>query len=326
MGWFPFLFYATTYVGQVMAKETGREPDAEFATRMGNLALLLYSIVAVIAGTLLPQLANRDRRLLEHEGDEEEDAELTRLRNTVREWRADAARKGKPVKLPTMPFMLRNIWTGALVLFSLLMFSTFFVRTVVQAIVCVSLVGVCWAVACWVPFAIIMEFLKEMGESDKRKDPVVHSSAVGPYARNHYRATSSPSVVMWRNNNSNQLEREPLLRRRSLTPTHDNDELADAQPLAGGTVLGIHNLAIVIPQFLVALVASTIFNIVDSVEDPNDHNTYLGKSGVGWVLRFGGLCTLAGALVARMVPPTKTEKEMRRRLSEMEVLKEQTSP
>lgn len=138
---------------------------------------LTYSLpVAVIAGTLLPQLANRDRRLLEHEGDEEEDAELTRLRNTVREWRADAARKGRPVKLPTMPFMLRNIWTGALVLFSFLMFSTFFVKTVaqvsteiaydscgfymtilIQALVCVALVGVCWAVACWVPFAIIME-------------------------------------------------------------------------------------------------------------------------------------------------------------------------
>lgn len=26
-----------------------------------------------------------------------------------------------------------------------------------QAIVIVSLVGICWAVACWVPFAIIME-------------------------------------------------------------------------------------------------------------------------------------------------------------------------
>lgn len=107
-------------------------------------------------------------------------------------------------------------------------------------IVCPVLAEICY-----------LKFLKEMGESDKRKDPQVHSSAVGPYPRNHYRATSSPSVVMWRNNN--QLEREPLLRRRSLTPTHEIDELADAQPLAGGTVLGIHNLAIVIPQFLVGL-------------------------------------------------------------------------
>lgn len=79
------------------------------------------------------------------------------------------------------------------------------------------------------------------------------------------------------------------------------------------------------------------------MEDPNDHNTYLGKNGVAWVLRFGGLCTLvssrnylyrgfisclgkAGAAVARMVPPTKTEKEMRRRLGEMKLLKQQSSP
>lgn len=42
----------------------------------------------------------------------------------------------------------------------------------------------------------------------------------------------------------------------------------------------------------VAIVSSAIFKVVDGVEDPTNHNTYLGKSGVGWVLRFGGLCTL----------------------------------
>lgn len=117
----------------------------------------LYGPVAVIAGSLLPELARRDQRLLAHDGDEEEDAELVRIRDTVREWRAEAARKGKPLKLPRMPFMLRNIWTGAMLLFTFLTFSTFFVSTVVQAITVVSLVGICWAVASWVPFAIIME-------------------------------------------------------------------------------------------------------------------------------------------------------------------------
>lgn len=110
-----------------------------------------------------------------HKGDVDEDAELTRLRNTVREWRADAARMGRPLRLPVMPFLLRNIWTGALLLFTLLTFSTFFITTVfqvrpfilykstnkitniVQATVFISLVGICWAVAMWVPFAIIME-------------------------------------------------------------------------------------------------------------------------------------------------------------------------
>lgn len=67
-----------------------------------------------------------------YQEDVDEDAELTRIRNTVRAWRAEAVRKGKPLRLPMMPFLLRNIWTGALLLFSLLTFSTFFITTVAQ--------------------------------------------------------------------------------------------------------------------------------------------------------------------------------------------------
>jgi solute carrier family 45 protein 1/2/4 len=126
----------------------------------------------VFAGSLLPHLARRDHRLIPQE-DEDEDVEVSRLRNTVREWRAEATRHGKPLRLPITPFLLRNIWTGALLLFTILTFSTFFVSTVVQvcvqnakfcrgaehvqATVVIGLIGICWAVACWVPFAIIME-------------------------------------------------------------------------------------------------------------------------------------------------------------------------
>ena len=64
--------------------------------------------------------------------DVDESAELTRIRATVRQWRVEAAQNGKPLKLPVMPFLLRNVWTAALVLFSILNFSTFFISTVVQ--------------------------------------------------------------------------------------------------------------------------------------------------------------------------------------------------
>ena len=40
-------------------------------------------------------------------------------------------------------------------------------------------------------------------------------------------------------------------------------------------------------------------------------------NGVAWVLRFGGVCALVAAAITRRVPPTKTEKAMRRRLAEM---------
>ena len=87
--------------------------------------------VAVFAGSLLPHLARRDRRLVPRIA-EDEDMEVRRLRNTVQEWRTEAARQGKPLRLPMMPFLLRNIWTVALLLFTILTFSTFFVSTVVQ--------------------------------------------------------------------------------------------------------------------------------------------------------------------------------------------------
>lgn len=319
MGWFPFLFYSTTYVGQVMARELDREPDPELATRKGEFAMLIYSVVGVIAGTILPHLANRDRRLLGRKTDVDEDAEMARLRETVRQWKVDAARQGKPLKLPTVPFLLRNIWSGAMLLYALLTFSTFFIKTVTQATIFISLVGISWAVAMWVPFAIIMELLKEPLK------PVTNSALANRHS-SRTRHISTPGLT--RNNG----ERTLLLRRRSFNESDVmlEEEVTPPAPLAGGTVLGIHNLAIVAPQFLVAVVNSIIFRIVDGSVTVNSGvgggETYYGKTGVGWVLRFGGLCAFFGAFVARMVPPTPTERDMRRRLGEMRLLGEEPSP
>jgi len=49
-------------------------------------------------------------------------------------------------------------------------------------------------------------------------------------------------------------ERQPLVRRRSLHEYETGTGEPDAAnpTLAGGTVLGIHNLAIVMPQFIVS--------------------------------------------------------------------------
>ena len=89
-------------------------------------------VVAVLAGVLLPRLTQRDTRLLAHEGDEDEDVEFARLKATVQQWRAEAAQQGKPLKLPFMPFFLRNIWMGAMLLFAAITISTFFITKVWQ--------------------------------------------------------------------------------------------------------------------------------------------------------------------------------------------------
>lgn len=115
-----------------------------FRPHILHLLIGLYP-VAVLAGTLLPRLTQRDARLLAHDGDEDEDIEFARLKATVQEWRAEAARKGEPLKLPFMPFFLRNIWTGAMLLFAAITLSTFFITKVWQVCGAMWLTGVCIA-------------------------------------------------------------------------------------------------------------------------------------------------------------------------------------
>lgn len=54
-------------------------------------------------------------------------------------------------------------------------------------------------------------------------------------------------------------ERQPLVRRRSFDEYETGAEESDSvAQMAGGTVLGIHNLAIVMPQFIVRVLNLTL--------------------------------------------------------------------
>jgi len=111
-----------------MAREKNAEPDAEYATRVGALGMLFNSMVAVVAGSVLPYFSRRDKRLLRVQ-DEDEEEETIRLRALICEWRSEAEKKGKSMRLPTLPVSYRTIWIGALVLFTILSMSTFLVTS-----------------------------------------------------------------------------------------------------------------------------------------------------------------------------------------------------
>ncbi|KAF8305438.1 MFS general substrate transporter [Clavulina sp. PMI_390] len=340
MGWFPFLFFGTTWMGEIMAKETGIDPPVEEATQAGDLAMLFYSIVAIFAGTVLPWLNQLDQRLLvndtpvvDEDDSDESESELQRVRELVRQWKAEAAREGKPLKLPTMPFMLRNIWTASLMLFALVMLATFWIRTRWQATVAISLLGISWACAVWVPFAIIMQFLRELETAAVAQRAAARSQAQagggigygaigqGSAARPaHQRVASTPAHRHYPSRRR-MSERTALVRRHSLMgtggPVTNDLRYMGPEPVAGGTILGIHNLAVVLPQLVIAVLASAIFRIADKAPVADPPPVYLGKSGVSWVLRLGGLFAFIGVLMSRRVPPTQTEKKIRRRLAEM---------
>jgi len=86
----------------------------------------------------------------------------------------------------------------------------------------------------------------------------------------HVRNFSTPS-----HNRPGSGERQPLIRRRSFDE-YDNPPEEDMRvsPLPGGTVLGLHNLAIVMPQFIVsgAVMTPCLFSDTESDCRSYEHN------------------------------------------------------
>lgn len=153
-----------------------------------------------------------------------------------------------------VPFMLRNVWTFALVLFFVLMMSTFVITTVWQATIMIALVGICWAVACWVPFAMMMEFLKEL----EAPRPQASAGGSGVSQSVSYGTMDSPanSLRSTRSHPESPTRARPGLKSRSYSATDlegAGAEYITHGPVAGGTIMGIHNLAIVLPQFIVSV-------------------------------------------------------------------------
>lgn len=82
IGWFPFLFYITTYIGQLYVNPHLHPglPDAEVeklwaqATRVGTFALLIYALTAFASNIILPFLV-QPTYTTEPDADEDEDEE-----------------------------------------------------------------------------------------------------------------------------------------------------------------------------------------------------------------------------------------------------------
>ena len=190
------------------------------------------------------------------------------------------------------------------------MLSTFFIYTQKQAILLVMLMGVPWSVWMWVPYAMIGEFVREA----ERSSIFQYSDEQWPAQRimEHQRSSTHESIPTQRPHpypkgfdaTSQRSVSGPygpsiVSRGPDVVRPDENPALLE-ESACGGTILGIHNLSIVLPQFLVALIASLIFR---SIKD--------GQGDVAWVFRFGGVMALGAAILTRLVPLTLSERKVR---------------
>lgn len=409
MGWFPFLFYSTTYVLQIAqyernVKRRQRHDDVLFGAlgeggeglssdrdaERGSFAMLMFAIVSLVSGALLPYLALAGEKRGERQGspprqaDEEgEDALTPPLQLDIpadqesvysdrglahnQKQAEELSRAQRIVRGVKEGLTLRTFWTLASITFAALMLiGTAWASTVYQAIVVIALVGVPWSIAAWAPFAMVGEFVREAEDGaspfefeedhwspartrvraaqerwlkQRRESRLVEEGEGSPNGRGFKYLDGSPSRRMSGEQSARDRIRASLVECAPLphTLTNSTDEESveeggeeyrphDAGTGGAGTILGIHNLAIVAPQFVVAIIASLIFSAVHSthggihlvlgdimVKGEGEGAGEVGNPAEGtvWVLRFGGAMALCAALATRHVPLTLSERKRR---------------
>lgn len=262
MGWFPFLYYITTYIGQLQVNSYfAANPDLspeeidkawERATRVGSFALLIFAITSFASILILPYMVVPTyRRLQTLEPSPSSQASNSYHHNqTSSPGTPMAMSAGITSYFPTpeghsrlsrllsaflVPGLtLRRAWMFSELLLALCLLMTFFISSTTPAIVLAGIVGIPWALNLWVPFALISAEISKRDSEARRSGP------------------------------------------------------KEANQDQAGVILGLHNVAASAPQIVASLVSSAIFK---AMQKPRGS---AGDDSVGWVLRFGG----AAALIA----------------------------
>jgi solute carrier family 45 protein 1/2/4 len=350
MAWFPFLFYATQWVIEVwQAEHRDAPPPADHANdddereRLGSYALLLFALVSLAAATVLPYLALANWT-----------SSCARSHNPETETLLPSSRNGsvsstKSEQPARWRLSLRTIWTCAMTLLCLQMgLLTFFVDTYDHAVALVASIGVPFAVALWVPYALVMESVREAqdgmspfefegdwfspervrGRRQRQRDthgfqrsaaPSPMSIGRGNAARavqdcGPLRGPAGPDQTAYQHSIVSRGCRVVSSNVRAVSPSpsrhggqtgirHGNDK-----DDVGATILGIHNMAIVLPMIVVAIVSSLILRTPRSTSTIANGSTEQDGVGVVWILRLGGLAALCAAFLTRLVPLSRSER------------------
>ena len=285
VGWFPFLFYVTTYVGGLYAEpffaENPNMSDVEIdeileqGTRIGAYALLIWSITTFTASVALPFIvvptytsptrpdsnpmtrsaSEASGSLLESRTNTGEQLQKQSRSNHVHSRIKKALSTCSSSMFQISSLTLRRAWLLSHLMFAILMWLTFFVRSTTGAVVLIGANGIPWALTNWAPFALIA--------SEVSKRDAIRRGLRPPPPTNEGHTLAAGEI---------------------------NDKAEQA-----GIVLGIHNVAISAPQVIATLVSSIIFK---ASQRPRGSP---GDDSVAWVLRFGGLCALGAAWCTKLV-------------------------
>lgn len=218
--WFPFLFYSSTWMGEVYAKSVpDRSLSADDKSRAGSFGMTMLSIVAMVCTLILPHFtAESGKRAVEN--------------------------GHKPT--------LAKLWGISQLVFGVAMISTLYIRDLWMAYAIVCVCGFCSCVSHWAPFTLLGEEIQHLNGGRMRR-----TSDVG-------HAYDVVRVV-----DEEELADDVNVSFNSTTPLGPGLERpATGDAISGkkdeaGSILGIHNIAVCIPQFIITFISSIVFRLLE---------------------------------------------------------------
>lgn len=247
IGWFPFLFYSTTWVGEVYFRY---HPEADAAAskdtlgdvgRIGSLSLVVFSIITFLGSVLLPWVVKSP--------------DTDRNRNFTP--------RPPPAFAPIVNVLYKHkpdlvtAWQFSHLIFAAAMFFAPFVRSLRMATIIVSICGIPWALACWAPFAF-------MGVEINRLTAPNTMYANG----STYRRLSSPGPGY---DLDSPAPSPTFLRLNHLDRDVDDGMGDNSTGETAGIYLGILNLFTTLPQFVGTFISMVVFSVLEPGKSPELH-------------------------------------------------------
>ncbi|KAI1432397.1 major facilitator superfamily domain-containing protein [Xylaria sp. CBS 124048] len=275
IGWFPFLFYSTTWIGETYfrydaphdAKQSG-DALGEVG-RVGSKAFIIYSLITFFGSWFLPLVIKSP----------EDQSYTQRPPQSIRAM-AEKFNKHKPDLL--------TAWMWAHATFAAAMLFAPFATSFRFAATLVCICGLPWNIASWAPHAFLgIEVNKLSGEGGA------------------YRRLSAASSIEMAEANGSMSPFSPLHLDHDPDDPHALEKSGSGQ--LSGVYLGILNIYTTIPQFIGTIISTIVFSILEPGKSPelahgahpDEHHRTDGPNGVAVCLFIGALSAIVAIFATK---------------------------
>lgn len=323
IGWFPFLFYSPTWVGETYFRYSA-PADLSPSTdrlgeigRIGSMSLVIFSAITFLASVVFPFLIRSPATPASRTFTPRPHPLIAPIVKALRRFH-----KHRPDLL--------TAWRYANIIFGLVMLTAPLIHSVGAASFLVAVAGFPWAIACWAPFAFMGV---EVNQMSAPRNPHYRASSItsggSPFPRPSFDSTPSqnlPNQLHLKHSEDSRTDSFELDAESDSEASADgfitvhrnaskgNTDVTSSTGETAGMYLGVLNVFTTLPQFVGTFISMIVFAIFEpgrSRELAGHHDDQAaaaaaaatkedsGVNAISICLFIGGACALMAAYATK---------------------------